>query len=218
MTTATSSHFIVPATTNPTTSTTSDTTVIATIPFNLPNAIPIQERAKARRFTAHLSSNLVQISISGAAAVCEPLMNKATVLQLCGAYYKHVRSMYICNGLEALVDFVPKDSTTIDTVLDFSGVKYIQKHKVYIGYHKAINRVPLGLIGDYAAMLAWAQTANKGMDEKYFYPNENWELPVYMVPIVLLPAGSYDSEVSANNIRETTITVQATVKPPKRIP
>ena len=114
-------------------------------------------------------------------------MDKGIVLQLCGAYYRHVRSLYLCSDKEALVDFVPKDSATIDNILKFSGVKYIKQHKVYITYHKAINRVPLSLLGDYAALLALARSVNNEVNMEFFYPNVDWEPPVHTIPIVKVP-------------------------------
>ena len=191
---------------------------IGTIPFNIPNTLPIQEWIKIRNYAAHLSTNLIQICCNGAANVDEPLMDKEIVFQLCGAYYRHVRSIYLCNNKEALVDLVPKDSATIDNILKFSGVKYIKKHKLYISYSKAIYKVPMSLLGDYAAMLAWFRTANNEMNMEFFYPNVDWEPPVHMIPIVRLPAASYDAEVSSNCMREAIINPQGAIRPPKRIP
>ena len=205
------------ASTNPATTTTTTLTPVCTgntefqlasIPFSIPDQLPLQDWMKVRNYAAHLSTNLVQISIYETLGIEEQLLDMKNILQLCGAYYRHVRSYYWCNSKEALVDFVPKDRETIPNILKFTGKITINGYEVMVNYQRAVYRMPMEVLGDYAAMLAWGRTANNGMVKDFFYPNPSWEPPVSMIPIIQVPAGSYDLDVSSNSMREALIPPQ----------
>ena len=175
------------------------------IPFNIPNGVSASEWATIKSLASHLSTNLVQISILDMIGSSVKFLDMKTILDLCGSYYVHVRSYYWCNHQEALVDFVPKDGFTLSNILKFTGYKDIKGLRVIVNYDRAVYRVPLKVIGDYASMLAIGRTANNSLVKEFLYPNPSWEPPVAMVPHLMCKAGEYDEAVSANSYRFTYI-------------
>ena len=190
---------------------------LAAIPFNLPDQVSPSEWTTIRKLASHLSTNLVQISVLDVIGTDEKLLDMKTILDLCGSYYRHVRSYYWCNSQEALVDFVPKDNFTLPSILQFTGHKTIKGHRVIVNYDRAIYRIPLQMIGDYASLLAIGKTANNSMVKEFLYPNPSWEPPVTMIPHLMYKAGGYDVAVSTNCYRFTYIDPQGANAPPNII-
>ena len=206
------------ATTTSTNSTnSSNPKTLMTIPFNLPDQVSPLQWATIRSLAAHLSTNLVQISVLDVIGTEEKLLDMKTILDLCGSYYRHVRSYYWCNSQEALVDFVPKDNSTLPSILQFTGQKTIKGHRVIVNYDRAVYRIPLKMIGDYASMLAIGKTANNSMVKEFLYPNPSWEPPVTMIPHLMYKAGGYDEAVSTNCYKFTYIDPQGANAPPNII-
>ena len=183
------------------------------VPFNIPNGVSLSEWATMKSLASHLGTNLVQLSVLDVIGTDVKLLDMKTILDLCGSYYRHVRSYYWCNSQEALVDFVPKDNFTLPNILQFTGYKIIKGHRVIVNYDRAIYRIPLKMIGDYASMLAIGRTANNSMVKEYLYPNPSWEPPVTMIPHLMCKAGDYDEAVSANSYRFTHIDPQGANAP-----
>ena len=82
------------------------------------------------------------------------------------------------------MDFVSKDRETMSNILKFTGRRTIKGHEVMVNYQRAVYRMPMQVLGDYAAMLALGRTAKNGMVKDLFYPNPSWEPPVSMIPII----------------------------------
>ena len=70
------------------------------IPINLPDQVSPLQWATIRSLASHLSTNLVQISVLDVIGTDEKLLDMKTILDLCGSYYRHVRSYYWCNSQE----------------------------------------------------------------------------------------------------------------------
>ena len=183
------------------------------IPFNIPNGVSASEWATIKSLASHLGTNLVQISVLDMIGSGVKFLDMKTILDLCGSYYVHVRSYYWCNSQEALVDFVPKDGFTLPNILKFTGPKVIKGHGVIVNYERAVYRVPLKVIGDYASMLAIGRTANNSLVKEFLYPNPSWEPPAAMVPHLMYKAGEYDEAVSANSYKFTFIDPQGANAP-----
>ena len=190
---------------------------LASIPFNIPDQVSPSEWTTIRNLAAHLSTDLVQISVLDVIGTDEKLLDMKNILDLCGNYYRHVRSYYWCNSQEALVYFVPKDNFTLPSILQFTGHKTIKGHKVIVNYDKAIYRIPLQIIGDYASFLVIGKTANNSMVKEFLYPNPSWEPPLTMIPHLTFKAGGYDVAVSTNCYRFTYIDPQGANAPPNII-
>ena len=120
---------------------------LAAIPFNIPDQLSPEEWPRIRNHAAHLSTNLIQISVLDVIGTDEKLFDMKNILDLSGNYYRHVRSYYWCNSQEALVDCVPKDNSSLPNVSQFTGYKTTKGHQVIVNYDKAIYRTPLQVIG-----------------------------------------------------------------------
>ena len=183
------------------------------IPFSIPDGVFASQFSAMKDLATHLGTNLVQISVLDMIGSGVKFLDMKTILDLCGSYYVHVRSYYWCNSQEALVDFVPKDGFTLPNILKFTGPKVIKGLEVIVNYERAVYRVPLKVIGDYASMLAIGRTANNSLVKEFLYPNPSWEPPAAMVPHVMYKAGEYDEAVAANSYSCTFIDPQGANAP-----
>ncbi|MCG8623971.1 MAG: hypothetical protein MJE68_18520, partial [Proteobacteria bacterium] len=97
-----------------------------------------------------------------------------------------------------------KDNLEPEMICELSGMKVAHKVAVKVVLTKAMDRIPLELLKDYASYLTWGKCYHGALDPDFFYPNQDWEPPVCMIPVVQAPVGSFDRATSANSMRPTT--------------
>ena len=122
-------------------------------------------------------------------------LTKKLVYKMLGPYDKQVRSMYLMNDLDCLVDLVPYHDHVVDVVLSFTGPKAYQGFTNRVYFKRARDIIPYHMFEDYAYLLAHARQKHGSMNAAYLYPNEDWEPPKSWVIQFQLPAGQYEEEV-----------------------
>ena len=122
-------------------------------------------------------------------------LTRSTIFKLLGNFSRLARSMCLLSENLALVDIVPIHEWNIETLLKYTGQKFINGFSAQVQFTRARASVSCKVIYDYAHMLIHATAPGGCLNPAYFYPNENWECPPHLLPIVDLPSGSFDPAI-----------------------
>ena len=98
-----------------------------------------------------------------------------TIYNILGHFQYQVRSIYLINGEEALIDVVPRDDTTISLIkLKALRARNLLGLRVYCYINGVHGRVPYLLMMDYACALIYGLCPVCAMDIKYLCLNTRW--------------------------------------------